>query len=53
MSSRHSILALALASAGTFALGGAALADTHEGEEMTVHNKTRHEVLAFLLQDDT
>jgi hypothetical protein len=49
---RQSFLALALAAAGAFTLAGVSHAAEHEGEEMNVHNKTGHEVLVFLFQDD-
>jgi hypothetical protein len=52
MKLRHSFLALAFAAVGAFTLAGVSHAAEHEGEDMNVHNKTGHEVLVFLFQDD-
>ena len=52
MNLRRSMLSLALAAAGSFIFAGAARAEEHAGEDMNVHNKTGHEVLVFLFQDD-
>jgi hypothetical protein len=54
MNIRSSFLALAFAIAGSFTVSSLAHADAHahEGEDMSVHNKTGHEVVVFLFQDD-
>lgn len=51
MNLRNIVLALSFLSAS---LSTAAIADDkhHDGEEMSVHNKTGHEALVFLFQDD-
>ena len=51
MTIRTTLLALALTAS---TLAGRAFADdkAHDGEDLNVHNKTGHEVLVFLFQDD-
>jgi len=50
MKLRNTLLALAVAA---FAFAGVSYAhDQHEGEDINVHNKTGHEVVVFLFQDD-